>query len=78
MISAGMLATMIYQLGGGRNGWSVGELIRRVQNMDFWQVWYTPACVARCLASTELSDRSSCEMSPTVVCPSTPSAARVV
>ena len=38
MISAGMLATMIYQLGGGRNGWSVGELIRRVQNMDFFQV----------------------------------------
>lgn len=38
MISAGMLATMVYQLGGGRNGWSVGELIRRVQNMDFWQM----------------------------------------
>jgi len=38
MISAGMLATMVYQLGGGRNGWSVGELVRRVQNMDFWQM----------------------------------------
>lgn len=40
MISAAMLAMMVWQLGGGRGGegWSVGELIRRVQNMDFWQM----------------------------------------
>lgn len=42
MISAGMLATMVYQLGGGRNGWSLAELIHRVQNMDFWYATVEP------------------------------------
>eukprot|EP00966_Prymnesium_polylepis_P085276 1974129-Prymnesium_polylepis.1 len=40
VISALMLATMVWQLGGGRGGqgWSLGEFIRRVQNMDFFQM----------------------------------------
>ena len=40
MIGVAMLGVFVYQLGGGRDadGWSVGKLWRRVQNLDFFQL----------------------------------------
>lgn len=56
MISAGMLATMVYQLGGGRNGWSLAELIHRVQNMDFWYATVVPRQKAMLCCSAHAHD----------------------
>ena len=40
MLSAGMLGMYVWNLGGGGRpgGWSVGNVVHRVQNMDFFQL----------------------------------------
>ena len=40
LLGAGMLASMVYRLGGGGRpgGWSVGNFIHGVQNLDFFQM----------------------------------------
>ena len=39
LLSVGLLCSFLWNLGGGGRpgGWGVGELWRRVQEMDFWQ-----------------------------------------
>ena len=40
LLSAGMLGSFVWNLGGGGSpeGWSAGQLVRRVQQMDIWQL----------------------------------------
>jgi len=40
MLGAGMLGSMVYRLGGGGRpgGWSIGQFIHGVRNMDFFQM----------------------------------------
>ena len=40
LIGAGMLGSMVWRLGGGGRpgGWSVGNFIHGLQNMDFFQM----------------------------------------
>mmetsp|Transcript_18817 Transcript_18817/g.62241 ORF Transcript_18817/g.62241 Transcript_18817/m.62241 type:complete len:303 (+) Transcript_18817:27-935(+) len=51
LLSAGVLGRMVWSLGGGGTaaGWSFGELVRRAQTMDIWQLLMLSNLIQRVL-----------------------------